>query len=119
MLLIEVHVFLKLIYLKKYLFKKSAEQREVSKCPLMKIKVPNLDFVLRRHWPTSAEWRPGEHCRQYKDFSQKTILGLLHDKGKSINKVPKFCTVDHGFDNFNLENFQSRIAHRRILEIHL
>lgn len=85
----------------------------------MKIKAPNLDFVLRRHWPTFAERRPAEHCRQYKDFSQKTILGLLQDKGKSINKVPKFYTVDHGFDNFNLENFQSGIAHRKILEIHL
>lgn len=85
----------------------------------MKIKVLNLDFVLSRHWPTPAEQRPGEHRRQYKDFSQKTILGLLQVKGKSINKVPKFYTVDHGFDNFNLENLQSRIAHRKILEIHL
>lgn len=85
----------------------------------MKIKVPNVNFVWRRHWPTSAKQRPGEHCRQYKDFSQKTILDLLQDKGKSINKVPKFYSVDHGFDNFNLGNFQSKIAHRKILEIHL
>lgn len=35
-----------------------------------------------------------EHGRQFKDFSQKTILSLLQDKGKSIKKVPKFYTLD-------------------------
>lgn len=81
--------------------------------------MPNLDFVLSSQWPTSAYGRPVECCRQYKDFSQKIILVLLQDQGKSINKVPKFYTVDHGFDNVNLEKFQRRIVHKKFLEIHL
>lgn len=80
----------------------------------MKIQVPNLDFVLSWHWPTSAERRSESTVESIKDFSQKTILSLLQDKGKSISKVPKFYTLDHDFDNFNLENFQSRVTHRKI-----